>query len=75
MSESASSAQPGAATPKLRVANVTKSFLSEDGTTVEVLKPINIDIAEGEKINEAAFKKLIRAAVDANLAFRSKRKS
>jgi NitT/TauT family transport system ATP-binding protein len=39
-----------AATPKLRVSGVTKSFLSEDGATVEVLKPINIDIAEGEYV-------------------------
>ena len=37
-------------TPKLRVSNVTKSFESEDGTVVEVLKPINIDIAEGEYV-------------------------
>ena len=40
----------GSATPKLRVSNVTKSFQSEDGGTVEVLKPISIDIAEGEYI-------------------------
>ncbi len=32
-----------------------------------------IDIREGEKINEAAFKKLIRAAVAANSAVRSER--
>jgi len=32
-----------------------------------------IDIHEGEKINEAAFKQLIRAAVDANSAARSQR--
>jgi hypothetical protein len=32
-----------------------------------------IDIREGEKINEAAFKRLIRAAVSANAAPRAKR--
>ena len=32
-----------------------------------------IDIREGEKINEAAFKQLIRAAVAANLAARAER--
>lgn len=31
-----------------------------------------IDIKEGEKINEAAFKELIRSAVSANTAFRKK---
>src|SRR5687768_3103299 len=36
--------------PKLRVANVTKSFMSEDGSVVEVLKPISIDIVEGEYV-------------------------
>ena len=34
-----------------------------------------IDIREGEKLNEAAFKKLIRAAVTANSAARSQRAS
>jgi hypothetical protein len=32
-----------------------------------------IDLREGEKINEAAFKQLIRAAVDANSAARAQR--
>jgi hypothetical protein len=34
-----------------------------------------IDIREGEKINEAAFKNLIRAAVDLNLSAKSKPKA
>jgi hypothetical protein len=32
-----------------------------------------IDLREGEKINEAAFKQLIRAAVTANVAARAQR--
>jgi hypothetical protein len=32
-----------------------------------------IDLREGEKINEAALKRLIRAAVDANIAVRAQR--
>jgi hypothetical protein len=32
-----------------------------------------IDFREGEKVNEAAFKQLIRAAVEANSAARSQR--
>ena len=34
-----------------------------------------IDIREGEKLNEAAFKKLIRSAVSANSAARARRES
>jgi len=34
-----------------------------------------IDFHEGEKINEAAFKELIRAAVAANIAFKAQRTS
>jgi hypothetical protein len=34
-----------------------------------------IDLREGEKINEAAFKELIRAAVAANLKGKSKARS
>jgi hypothetical protein len=34
-----------------------------------------IDFREGEKIKEAAFKKLIRAAVDANVAVRAAKKT
>src|SRR5215210_8524324 len=38
-----------ASQPKLRLSNVTKSFEMEE-QTVEALKPINLDIAEGEYI-------------------------
>ena len=34
-----------------------------------------IDIREGEKINEAAFKKLIQTAVKANTAMQAERES
>jgi NitT/TauT family transport system ATP-binding protein len=52
MSEAVASrprAESSGSTVKLRLANVTKSFETED-QTVEVLKPISLDIAEGEYV-------------------------
>jgi NitT/TauT family transport system ATP-binding protein len=49
-SDAATANRAGDRPVKLRVSGVTKSFQTEDGSTVEVLKPITIDIVEGEYV-------------------------